>query len=310
MNTLTWPAVKPKAIRAGSLLFRLACYLLLIDLVFVFLYPFLYMLVTSLKTYEDLHNVSVTWIPTSLHWENYQLAAGAMKLQYSMVNSFLVTGLATLGHLLACTFIGYGFARFQFPFRRLLFFGVILSAAIPVQTIIVPLYITYHNFGMLDTFLPLIVPTFLGFGLRGGVFIFLFRQYFLHFPASLEEAALIDGCGRVRSFFRIALPSAGPSILVCLVLSMVWHWNDYYEPSVYLSVTEKTALVTQMLPHLYDLLVATPGLTDPNTQEMALLYHEGVVMAATAIAIFPLLVIYAFLQRRFMESVERSGLVE
>ncbi len=301
--------VRTQTKRFGGKLLRLLCYLLLIDLAFVFLYPFLYMMVTSIKSYADIHNLSVNWIPTSFHWQNYAIAAEAMRIQYSVVNSVLVTGLATLGHLLSCTFIGYGFARFDFPFKKMLFFGVVLSATIPIQTMIIPLYITYTNLGMIDTFLPLIIPTYFGFGLRGGIFIFLFRQYFLGFPKSLEEAALIDGCGRIRSFFRIALPSAGPSIVVCLVLSMVWHWNDYYEPSVYMSVTEKSAMVTQMLPNLYNWISNMPSDMMNSSKDLETMYHEGVVMAATAIAIAPLLIAYAFLQKRFMESVERSGLV-
>ena len=106
-----------------------------------------------------------------------------MSLNVTVFNSIWVTVLATAGHLISCSFIGYGFARFNFPFKKALFFGVILSAAIPVQSIIVPLYIVYYNMGMLNTFLPLIVPTFLGFGLRGGIFIYLFRQFFFRWRA-------------------------------------------------------------------------------------------------------------------------------
>ncbi len=296
--------------RTGKALLRLATYILLIDLSFVFVYPFLYMLSTSLKNYEDLHNLMVAWIPTALNWENYQLAAEAMALKETVFHSVLVTGLATVGHLISCAFIGYGFARFDFPFKNFFFFGVILSATIPIQVMIVPLYIIYYNMGMLNTFLPLILPTFVGFGLRGGIFVYLFRQFFYGFPATLEEAARIDGCGRIRSFFRIALPSAGPTIVVTTVLSLVWHWNDYYEPSVYLTGGSKTALVTQMLPNLYATISGMISQTGELSQmELMTLYHEGVVMAATAIAIAPLLIAYAFLQKKFMASIELTGLV-
>lgn len=296
--------------RTVEALRRLATYILLIDLSFVFVYPFLYMLSTSLKNYEDLHNLMVAWIPTGLNWENYKIAGEAMALTETVFNSVLVTGFATAGHLISCAFIGYGFARFDFPFKKFFFFGVILSATIPIQVMIVPLYIIYYNMGMLNTFLPLIVPTFLGFGLRGGIFVYLFRQFFYGFSATLEEAARIDGCGRIRSFFRIALPAAGPTIVVTTVLSLVWHWNDYYEPSVYLTAGSKTALVTQMLPNLYATIsgmISQAG--EMNQMELMTLYHEGVVMAATAIAIAPLLVAYAFLQKKFMASIELTGLV-
>ncbi len=301
---------RPLLRQTGHVLLRFAVYVLLIDLSFVFLYPFLYMLSTSLKSYDDLHDLMVGWIPTALHWDNYRLAAKAMDLGSTVKNSVLVTVAATLGHVLSCSFIGYGFARFDFPFKRGLFFGVLLSATIPVQTMIVPLYIVYHDLGMLNTFWPLILPAFFGFGLRGGVFVYLFRQFFYGFPATLEEAARIDGCGRVRSFFRIALPSAGPVIVVCTVLSLVWHWNDYYEPSVYLTGGSRTALVTQMLPNLYAALSGMASQVGAADQQTLLtMYHEGVIMAATAIAIAPLLLAYAVLQRRFMASIELTGLV-
>lgn len=295
--------------RTGKALLRLATYILLIDLSFVFVYPFLYMLTTSLKSYEDLHNLLVNWIPTGIHWENYELAADTMAVGTTLWHSVLVTVCATIGHLLSCSFIGYGFARFNFPMKNLFFFGVILSAALPIQVMIVPLYMVYNQMGILNTFWPLILPTFFGFGLRGGVFIYLFRQFFYGFPATLEEAARIDGCGRVRSFFRIGLPAAGPTIIVTSVLSMVWHWNDYYEPSVYLNAGSKTALLTQMLPDLYNIISSKINELDLENQlELMMLYHEGVVMAATAIAIAPLLIAYAFLQRKFMESIELTGL--
>jgi len=299
-----------KGKNAGGKIFSLLYYLFLIDLAFVFMFPFLYMLSTSLKSFQDLNNISVTWLPTGLSFKNYIAAAQSMSLILTVRNSVTVTGFATLGHLFAGAFIGYGFARFEFPFRKALFFGVILSAVIPTQVSIVPLYITYSNLKMLDTFFPLILPTFLGFGLRGGIFIFLFRQYFYGFPSALEDAAMIDGCGRVKSFFRIALPSAGPVIVVTTVLSMVWHWNDYYEPSLYLTSGTSTAMVTQMLPQMYNLLAAAAsGGGNADALEQITRYHEGVVMAATVIALTPLLIVYLFLQKKFITSIERTGLV-
>ena len=294
----------------GSRILRIICYILLIDMVFVFLYPFFYMLVTSVKSYDDITNLAVKWIPSGINIVNYKLAAEALRLNTSFFNSVMVTSLAMLGHLLTCSFIGYGFARFRFPFKKILFFGVILSIIIPIQTLIIPLNKLYTVFGMVDTFLPLIIPTFFGFGLRGGLFIFLFCQYFIRFPSSLEEAALIDGCGRVRSFFKIALPSAGSIIVVCLVLSMVWHWNDYFEPAIYLSANANTALLPQMLPEMYNIIQSMGTAMNEQQMNLKFLYHEGVAMAGTVISMIPLLVVYSFLQRKFMEGVERSGLVE
>ena len=186
---------------------------------------------------------------------------------------------------------------------------MILSFLIPVQTLIIPLYITYSNLGMLGGYLPLIFPTFLGFGLKGG--LFLYRQYFIRIPKSLDEAASIDGCGPLRVFFRIALPSAGATTIVCVVLSLVWHWNDFYEPGIYISDFSQM-LLPQILGSLYHLLNSMAA--DPNmaaaSDGLKIMYHKGIVMAGTVMAIIPPFVVYLFLQKRFMEGIERTGLVE
>lgn len=307
-NILISKKVNVASKKAIGLFPRVCIYCLLTVISFEFLFPFLYMLVTSLQSYEDLQNIAVYWVPTRLNFENFKYAAEALNLKYGMINSIIVAVVATIAHVFSCSMIGYGFARYEFPFKNILFTGVILSTIIPIQATIISQYIVYGNLKILETLLPLILPCFFGFGLRGGVYIFLFRQFFMRFPTSLEEAALLDGCGRHKTFWRIAFPSAKPPILVAIVLSAVWHWNDYYEPKVYLTGGPKTQMLTQSLPNLYSLLKSS-GITE-DTEDLVTIFHEGVIMAATAIAFIPLLIMFAFLQKHFMEGVERSGLVE
>ena len=293
-NILISKKVNVASKKAIGLFPRVCIYCLLTVISFEFLFPFLYMLVTSLQSYEDLQNIAVYW--------------ACYCRKYGMINSIIVAVVATIAHVFSCSMIGYGFARYEFPFKNILFTGVILSTIIPIQATIISQYIVYGNLKILETLLPLILPCFFGFGLRGGVYIFLFRQFFMRFPTSLEEAALLDGCGRHKTFWRIAFPSAKPPILVAIVLSAVWHWNDYYEPKVYLTGGPKTQMLTQSLPNLYSLLKSS-GITE-DTEDLVTIFHEGVIMAATAIAFIPLLIMFAFLQKHFMEGVERSGLVE
>lgn len=293
--------------KTASLFSTIVFYLFLISISFVFVYPFLYMFSTSFKSYGDLINISVGWIPTKLEFKNYIKAAEFMDLNKTLTNSIIVTVLSTVGHILSGAFVGYGFSRFNFPFKNVFFFIVILSSIIPIQVFIVPMYVTYSHLNMLDTFMPFILPAYVGFGLRGGIAIFLYRQYFQGFPSALEEAAMIDGCGRIKGFFKIAFPSAGSITVVTAILFMIWHWNDYYEPSLYLRDGSKI-MVTQTLPRLYEMIskdVSEFGVVIEDLSQ----YHEGVVMAGTAIAIFPMLIAYFVLQRKFMEGVERSGLV-
>ena len=288
-------------------LYNIVVYIILIDLAFVFLYPFIYMLVTSFKSYNDVADITVKWYPREFSPQNWKTAWDALNLPRTFFNSLFVSVLSTLGHLIACSFVAYGFARYRFPLKKVLFFFVLLTIIVPVQSIIIPQYRLYAQMGI-EGYWALILPTFLGFGLRGGLFIFLFRQFFLHLPTALEEAAEIDGTNPYTTFLRIILPSSGAIMLVCFVLSLVWHWNDYYEPSVFL-VQPKQWLLPQVLPELYNRLMTTQ-VADASKINEAVLYHEGVVMAATVIALTPLMIVYIILQRRFMESIERSGLVE
>ncbi len=295
----------------GSVVMRIAVYLFLTGLAFVFLYPFLTMLVDSVKTYADISNNTIKWIPRNFTLNNYKLAFSALNAWRTGANSLIVTVAATLGHMLSCSLVAYGFARYRFPLRSAMFAIVILSILIPTQTIIIPSYITYTNMHIVGTHLPMIIPTFFGFGLRGGIFIFLFRQYFLKIPKSLEEAAAIDGCGPLRTFAQVVLPSTGATMTVCLLLSAVWHFNDSYEPSIYLTDYDKF-LLPQMLSMLSSNLSSAQGEIASTAQnisnDMQIMYHRGVVMAAVTICLVPLFVLYVAMQRKFVEGVERSGL--
>lgn len=136
--------------------------------------------------------------------------------------------------------------------------------------------------------------------------MFIFRQFFLGLPAELEEAARIDGCGAFGTYVRIILPTSRTAILVVSVLSIVWHWNDYFEPSLYLR-DQSDFLLPQMLPNIYDNMVKAS--TDVTMMESQHMYTLGVAMAATTLVILPIFIMYMFLQRRFMEGIERTGIV-
>lgn len=305
--------VKELRARSTKIMWRISSrtfiYVLLIGLSFVFLYPFLYMLVTSIKSYQDTINPSVMWIPQQLSFSNWTLAFDLMDVERTFFNSLFVTALCTIAHVFVCALVAYGFARFEFRGKNLLFVLVVLSILLPVQMLIVPEYIIYAKLGWIGEYLPMIVPCFFGYGLRGGLFIFLYRQFFLRFPSSLEEAAYIDGCGPIGMFFRIAFPSAGSSVVVTTVLSIVWHWNDFYEPSIYLQKT-KTYLLPMMLPSMYGLFEEQHGVLSQAQSSLQQTFHMGVVMAGTAIACLPLLIMFLFMQRKFVEGIERSGLTE
>ncbi|MDO4562992.1 MAG: carbohydrate ABC transporter permease [Clostridia bacterium] len=285
---------------------RAAMYILLIDLAFVFLYPFLYMIITSFKSPDDLVDITVTWIPREIYTTNFRIAFHSLNYIRGFINSTVVTLGCVVGHILACSMIAYGFARYKFPGRDVLFAIVILTLIVPTQVLVFPLFIQYSQIGLINTFVPLIGPTFLGYGLRGGLFIFIFRQFYLGLPYELEDAAKVDGCNAFKTYWSIVRPVAGSATLVTGILAMVWHWNDYLEPNLYINRSESMMLPAN-LPIMYNALnSATP-------EEFMLdgepIYNEATVMAGTFMVILPILIVYMFLQRRFMEGIERTGIV-
>ena len=287
---------------------RVVLYLLLFSLSFVFVYPFLYMLVTSLKTNDDLNNFVVRWIPRTLHFQNYSMAAEIMNYTRGLRNSTVVTVIATLGQLLSCSMAGYGLARFRFPGKKLVFFVVILALIIPTQTIIIPQYLLYSHFNWINTFYPLTIPSFLGYGFKGALYIYIFRQFYSGLPKELEEAARVDGCGFIRTYINIVFPVARSAYVVVLVLALVWHWSNYFEPSIYLSDTKLQMLaagitsISDTLNLPADALNYMYDINDNNA------LNNAVLMAGTFMVVLPIMMAFCVLQRQFIQGIERTGL--
>ena len=295
-----------------KIILKVFMYLLIIGLAFIFLYPFLYMIANSLMSNADLNSSSVKWLPTQVKFENFAVAIDLMNPARYAWNSLFVTVVASFGHILSCSFIAYGFARFNFPGKKFLFACVILAFIVPIQTLIVPLYLTFSRLQWLDTYLPLLLPTFFGFGLKGALFIFIFRQFFLTLPKDLENAAKIDGCGFMMTFWRIVFPLAQSTLVVVLVLSVVWHWNDFYEPGLYIA---KPAL--GFLPPKLNAIIAAASATPDEQQELLRnlglqdgedILNNAVVMAGALFICAPVLIFFGFAQRKFMQGIERSGI--
>ena len=291
---------------AAALLIGLFKYAFVTVVGFVFFYPFLYMLITSVKSSADLASSTIQWIPHGIFWDNFKVAAAGVKYGGAFKNSALTTLLATVGHLASCSLMGYAIARYNNKLTLILTVLVVVSIIIPDQVTIIPQYIVFAKLKWINTYLPLIVPSFFGFGLRGGLFVFIFRQFYTGIPREIEEAARVDGCHAFKTFIKIILPSSSAPMLVCGILSLVWHWNDSYLSSTFITNYDMSTLAVR-LPKLYEVLTA--GTTSIENMHLKLIYNEAVVMAATLLVILPVLIIFFLLQRRFMEGVERSGIV-
>ncbi len=295
--------------RGRKILLRAVVILLLVDVGFIFLMPLLRLLSMSVMHVMDLYDPTVVWIPRRWSWENYKLVFLALEYPLSFRNTFLLAGGAAILQTVSCAIVGYGFARFNFPGRDKLFLLVLFAMIVPPHAIFIQLFILFKSLpapdlitsssNWLDTYLPFYIPEAMGMGLRGALFVFIFRQFFKGMPWELEDAGLIDGAGPFRVFFNIMLPPAQPAIVVVFLFSFVWHWNDSLQPSIFLS----NSRLYVMMQRLAEVEAA---LADMRYRAM---WGTGAIMTAALLTILPLLVLYLFTQRYFVESIERTGLI-
>lgn len=286
--------------RARLVISRIIVFVLLVDVGFIFLLPIMRLISQSFMNIMDLYDPTVSWLPRRWAFENYTQAFAALSFWPAFKRTILVAGASAVLQTLSCAIVGYGFARFKFPGRDRLFMLVLFAMIVPPHALIIQNFIQVSRLGWLETYYPFIVPSAFGMGLRGALFVFIYRQFFKGLPWELEDAAMIDGAGPFRIFFKVMLPLAQPVILVVFLFSLVWHWNDTLEPSLYLSRPENFFLPQR-------LSIVESAL---ETFQLRGMWGTGTIMAATLLVILPLIILYAFTQRYFVTSIERTGLID
>ena len=219
--------------------------------------------------------------------------------------------LPTLLNMIMCAIIGYGFARYEFPLKKVMLGILIFSFIIPPQITMMPNYLLYNDLGILNSIKAFLLPALLGQGIKSQLYILIFFQFFRQIPQALIEAAKIDGCGHFKTFVRIAVPSAAPAILVVFLFSLVWYWNESYLTQLYVvgaftsnaNAYHWSSLIVSLknFENSYNTArsVAGSGMVDIN---------ESIKMAGTMLSILPLLIMYLVLQKQFVESVDRTGI--
>jgi multiple sugar transport system permease protein len=291
-------------------LFRILHYTILISISFIFLYPMLYLISKSMMQSNDLADATVQWIPKELSFANYDFAYTSLIYLRSFFNSVMTSLVPALIQIISCAIVGYGFARYHFPGKGLWLALVVFTFLVPPQTLIVPLYIFFSDLGWINTFMPFMVPAAFGHGLRGALFVLIFIQFFRGLPFQLEEAARIDGAGAFRTFWSIMFPLARPAMLVVFLFSLVWHWNDVFQPSLYVFQNTQFNL-TQQLGIMNGQGEATISLGTSTGSVGAFAQiptYANRVMAGALLTILPMLLLYLFTQRYFVESAERAGI--
>ncbi|QGG55671.1 carbohydrate ABC transporter permease [Paenibacillus sp. B01] len=290
---------------SDGLLAKAVIYALLSIVAYLYLQPLLYMVSTTLKDMSDLLDPTVKWIPRRITWDNLAKAVEGLRYPEALRNTALIAVSCSLVQVIVCAMTGYALARLAVPFKGLVTALIILTFLIPPQVILIPLYVIFSKLGLLNTIFVFLVPALFGQGLKAALFILIFRQFFHAQPASLEEAAKLDGAGTLRLFFRIMLPLARSACLVVFLFSFIWYWNMYYEPSMFLA--QGFTPLSIRLDNLEDVL--NPSLLG-NTHFITNPVTEGTKMAAAFLIILPPLLIFMVLQRWFVAGIERTGLVE
>lgn len=248
--------------------------------------PFLWMLSTSLKSNAELYQYPLVWIPEHMVWQNYIDAWNAAPFFRFFFNSVFVAAVVTILQLIACAMGAYAFARLNFKGKDKIFLGYLGTMMIPTQVTMVPMFLVFSNLQLIDTYWALIIP-----GIFSAYGTFLLRQFFMGIPKSLEESVRIDGGGYWRCFLQIILPLSKPAFATLGTFTFLANWNNFLWP---LLVTNKVEMKT--LP-------------------VGIMYFVGqysiqwqLLMAAAAMSLFPMLIVYLFAQKYFVAGITMSGM--
>lgn len=309
-------------------------FFILFGLCFVILYPLIYMLSTAFRPSVQMTDPSVIWLPKSFTLKNVIDVWNTMDFGPTLLNTVLLNLVCSLLSVVVCAVTGYGFARFNFKGKGLLFAIVIMQIIVPPQITVIPIYLQWAFFkgaglvklasmtgattflgsaikingngqpyiSLIDNPLVMYAPALLVNGIKSGLYILIFRQFFKGLPKELEDAAYLDGCGPFKTFIRIMVPNASSSFLTVFLFSIVWYWNDYYVSSTFFISNHTVALALQKLSTDLDQQLFNGA--QVGTRKKIVWLEAGCLLT-----IAPILIMYCFLQKHFTEGLERSGLV-
>lgn len=296
--------------------------LIIIGLSYIILYPLIFALSQAVRDPIDMYDSTVILIPKNFTLNNFVEAWNFLEYGRVFINTVNVALWPTLLQVIMCSLAGYGFARFKFKGKGILFALLIFTLIVPPQTINISLYVNFRYFdpfamftgfnalGLIETpyqdltssLWSFILPALFAAGLRSGLFVFVYRQFFSGFPKELEEAAYIDGCGAIKTFVRILVPNAVPAFTTVFLFSLVWYWNDYYTVPMFMPEMETLPMVMDSMRS--ELTSTTSPYAGTNKFELFPIWRAGLVLY-----IAPLFLMFLVLQRRFTESIERTGIV-
>ena len=287
---------------------------IIVGVSYVILSPVIGMFVNSISGDKDAMNPMVFIFPEYPTLEKYKIVLEIMDYWPTIAKNILYVLSLTIIQVMVCSMVGYGFARFDFPFKKLLFGMVVVMIVIPSYTIKLPLYVTFRNFdpvglvtaifgkpkNLMGTPWPMYIMSILGCGVRSGLYIYIFNQFFRGLPKEIEEAAFVDGAGMWYTYFRIMLKNASPAVITVTVFSLVWQFNDSFYSNLFL--VSEDIIIAKKISTLASVIAGEYKILNVTLQELYL--HAGILLV-----LLPIVLIYLLLQRYFIEGVERSGIV-
>lgn len=257
----------------------------------LFMLPLLWMLSVSVQDVDGVFAQPFQWLPDQPRWENFRDAVTVFPFGRYLINTIIITVSVVLLTLLSSSLAAFGFSRMRFRGRNLLFAVCLATMMLPGQVTMIPLYVAYARLGWIDTWYPLIVPALFG----SPFYIFLLRQFFLTIPREYDEAAVLDGAGKLRIYWSIVLPLARPALATVALFSFVGTWNDFFGPLIYINTPEKATL-TLGLQMLKAQIVGTGTVQ----------WH--ILMAASLLVMLPNIVVFFFAQKHFIKGLQMGGL--
>jgi multiple sugar transport system permease protein len=266
---------------------QLLIYIALTGLAVLWVLPLIWMISTSLKVDAQILRFPPIWIPNPIDWSNYPEALSFIPFFLYMRNTLIVCAGAVVGVLFSCPLVAYGLSRIRWPGRDALFLITVATMMLPYQVIMLPLFVFFRNLGWLNTWLPLIVPSFFG----SAFYIFLLRQFFMTIPMELSDAARIDGASEFGIFGRIILPLTRPAVAVIVLFEVLFRWNNFLGPLIYLSESK-----------LYTISL---GLQQYHAERFT---EWAYLMAASTLVTLPVILIFLFTQHTFIEGITLTGI--
>ena len=282
--------------------YKVTIYLMLFGLGYIYLYPLMYMISYSFMTMTDIIDVSVNWIPTKFTLENYRIVWEAIDYPKAFLDAVILAGLPALSATFSSALIGYGFAKYDFPFKKTLMALMILTFIIPPQVTMMPTFRMYARYDLLGTIKTFIYPAILGQGFNGAIYILIFYSFFRMIPKSLMESAQLDGAGPLKIFTKIAIPLAVPAIIIVFLFSFVWYYNETYLSGLFLRDSDMLTLPLR----IGRFIDGYAGLYPPGSLASQLM--QSAKLAGNILTILPLLILFFFTQKYFVEAIDKTGI--